>query len=53
MAQQLINPDIICSFYSARMKLKIKILSGYLGFNMDLNTNSLPKFEDGGFGSAK
>jgi hypothetical protein len=33
--------------------LKIKILSRYLGLDMDLNTKSLPKFEDGGFGSAK
>jgi hypothetical protein len=33
--------------------LKIKFLSGYLGLDIDLNTNTLLNFEDGGFGSAK
>jgi hypothetical protein len=48
MAQQMTNPDIICSFYSARMEVEKKNLNGYLGLHMDLNTLPLPKFEGGG-----
>jgi hypothetical protein len=49
MAQQMTNPDIICSFYSARMEVEKEILNKYLGLDMDLNTVPPPKFEDGGF----
>jgi hypothetical protein len=51
MAQQMTNPDIICSFYSARMEAEI--LKTYFESGMDLNHLSLSKFEDEGPGNAK
>jgi hypothetical protein len=53
MAQWMTIPDIICFFYSTRMDVKRVKLRNYLGSDMDLNTLSLRKFEDGGPGSAK